>query len=97
LREGAPVFEVEGALRERLLAIKKGRVPLGDVLTEAEAMAPELERAKDESTLPKRPDVVRADALLRRVGEELARRWASRAPGPLGKDAPTPPEVAWNE
>jgi hypothetical protein len=97
LREGAPVFEVEGALRERLLAIKKGEVALADVLAEAEGMAPELERAKDASSLPKRPDVVRADALLRRIGEELARRWVTSAPGPFGGDAPSPPEVVWSE
>ena len=97
LREGEPVFEVEGALRERLFAIKKGEVGLADVLAEADAMAPALERARDESKLPKRPDVARADALLRRVGEELARRWVSQVDGPFGKDAPTPPEVAWSE
>lgn len=97
LREGTPTFEVGGALRDRLLAIKRGDVALDDVLAEAEAMAPELERAKEDSKLPRRPDVVRADALLRRVGEEIARRWATRASGPLGKDAPTPPEVLWSE
>ncbi|HSQ65142.1 MAG TPA: nucleotidyltransferase domain-containing protein [Polyangiaceae bacterium] len=97
LREGTPTFEVEGDLRERLLAIKRGEVALSAVLAEAEAMAPELERARDASALPKRPDVARADALLRRIGEELARRWVSGAPGPFGKDAPQPPEVAWAE
>ena len=79
-----PTFEVEGALRDRLLAIKRGEVSLDDVLAEAEAMAPELERARDASTLPKRPDVARADALLRGIGEELARRWVAGAPGPFG-------------
>jgi predicted nucleotidyltransferase len=97
LREGTPVFEVEGPLRDRLLAIKKGQVALDDVLAEAEAMAPALESARDVSTLPQRPDVQRADALLRRVGEELARRWVSGEPGPLGKDAPVPPEIVWSE
>jgi hypothetical protein len=97
LRDGAPTFAVEGALRERLLAIKKGEVSLDAVLAEAEAMAPDLERARDASTLPKRPDVVRADALLRRIAEELARRWVSAAPGPFGTDAPKAPEVTWSE
>ena len=49
LREGSPVFEVEGDLRARLLAIKNGEVSLEQVLAEAEAMAPELERARDDS------------------------------------------------
>ncbi len=97
LREGTPTFEVDGSLRDRLLAIKKGGVSLDEVLKEAEGMAPELERARDESKLPARPDVARADALLRRIGEEVARRWASVAPGPFGKNAPPPPEVTWNE
>jgi hypothetical protein len=97
LREGVPTFEVEGALRDRLLAIKRGEVALPDVLAEAEAMAPELERARDASKLPRRPDVVRADALLRRVGDEVARRWVERVPGPFGAGAPAAPEVTWSE
>jgi predicted nucleotidyltransferase len=97
LREGTPTFEVSGDLEARLLAIKAGQVPIDDVLAEAEAMAPQLEAARDVSPLPKRPDVPRADALLKRIGEELARRWVERAPGPFGADAPPPPEVAWSE
>lgn len=97
LREGTPTFEVEGDLKARLLAIKAGQVPIDDVLAEAEAMAPQLEPARDASSLPKRPDVPRADALLKRIGEEQARRWIEKAPGPFGADAPPPPEVAWSE
>lgn len=96
LRDGAPTFAATGPLRERLLAIKRGEVPLADVISEAEAMSEELERARDASVLPRRPDVVRADALLRRIHEEVARRWVTRAPGFLGLDAPPPPEVEWN-
>ncbi|HEX4516748.1 MAG TPA: UDP-phosphate N-acetylglucosaminyl 1-phosphate transferase, partial [Polyangiaceae bacterium] len=97
LRDGAPTFEATGALRDRLLAIKHGEVSLEDVLAEAESMAPELERARDASRLPKRPDVARADALARRIGEEIARRFVTGAPGPFGQDAPEPPVVQWNE
>jgi hypothetical protein len=97
LREGQPTFAVDGALRERLRAIKNGEVPLDEVLAEAESMAPDLECARDESPLPKRPNVARADALLRRIGEELARRWVEEAPGPWGADAPESPEVTWSE
>lgn len=97
LREGEPVFEVSGALRDRLLAIKAGEVALSEVLAEAESMAPSLDEARAGSKLPARPDVVRADALLRQVGEELARRWIHRAPGPFGLDAAPAPEVAWSE
>jgi hypothetical protein len=97
LREGTPVFEVAEPLRPRLLAIKRGEVALAEVLAEADAMAPELEAARDASALPKRPDVTRVDALLRRIGEELARRWITRADGPFGKDAPPAPEAVWND
>lgn len=97
LRDGTPTFVVEGSLRERLLAIKRGDVPLGEVLAEAEAIGPELEAARDTSSLPRRPDVARADRLLRRVGEEIARRSLSGASGPFGEGAPQPPEVTWNE
>ena len=70
---------------------------LAEVLAEAEAMAPELEAARDASKLPPRPDVQRADALLRRAGEELARRWVGREAGPFGEGAPAAPEVTWSE
>jgi len=97
LHEGTPVFEVEGDLRTRLFEVKSGAVPIDDVLAEAEAMAPALEAARDVSRLPRRPDVARADLLLRRIGEEVARRWTAKVPGPFGADAPPPPEVVWSE
>lgn len=97
LREGTPTFEASGALRDRLLAVKRGEVHIDDILAEAEALAPDLEAARDGSKLPARPDVVRADALLRRIGEELARRWIEKRPGSFGAGAPNPPEVTWSE
>ncbi len=95
LRDGTPTFEATGSFRERLLAIKRGQVPLDEVLAEAESLVPELEAAKEVSKLPERPDIVRADALLRRVAAELARRFVTDEAGPYGKDAPPPPVVAW--
>ena len=97
LRDGEPTFEASGDLRARLLAVKRGEVPIGDVLAEAEAMVPALEAARDASKLPRRPDVVRADALLRRIGEEIARRWTNKVEGPFGVAAPEPPEVTWSD
>ena len=97
LRSGAPSFEVGGALRETLLAIKRGAVPLGEVLRMAEALTPELEAARQATRLPRRGDLARADALLRRVREEVARRWLAGAPGRLGVDAPPAPEPAWED
>ncbi|HSN14942.1 MAG TPA: UDP-phosphate N-acetylglucosaminyl 1-phosphate transferase, partial [Anaeromyxobacteraceae bacterium] len=93
LRTGRPELEMTGAVRDRLLEIKKGAVGLDDVLAEAERLVPLLEAARDASALPRRSDLARADALLRRIGEEVARRWVERVPGPFGADAPPPPEL----
>lgn len=97
LRTGSARFEVTGELRTRLLAIKRGEVALDEVLAEAEARAAELEEARQASPLPERPDVARADALLRGIAEEAARRWTAREPGAWGRDAPAPPEVGWGD
>lgn len=91
LRDGGPVFEASGALRERLLAIKRGDVGLQDTLTEAEALSHELEAARDVSKLPEHPDFATADTLLHRIAEEIATRHVRKLPGPLGRDAPPPP------
>jgi hypothetical protein len=93
LRTGAPELEMKGAVRERLLAIKRGEVGLDAVLAEAEGLVPDLEAARDVTRLPRRPDLGRADALLRRIAEEIAGRWLERVPGPFGADAPPPPAV----
>ena len=97
LREGKPVFVAEGGLREKLLAIKRAQVPLEEVLATADAMTPGLENARQTTVLPRRPDVGRADALLRRIGEEIASRWIGKVPGPFGRDARTPPEIVWKD
>jgi RNA repair pathway DNA polymerase beta family len=94
LRTGSPDLEMKGAVRDRLLKIKKGGVELDSVLAEAEQLVPELEAARDATVLPLRPDLVRADALLRRISEERARRWLARVPGPFGANASPPPAVA---
>jgi hypothetical protein len=97
LRTGAPDFVARGELREELLAIKRGERSLGEVILRAEELAAELEPARDGSPLPERADVKRADALLRRIGGELARRWSQKIDGPFGKDAPVCPEIEWTD
>jgi hypothetical protein len=97
LRDGHPSFRADGPLRDRLFAVKKGDVALAEVVAEAEVMVSELDEAKASSRLPGRPDIGRADALLRRIGEELASRWTKQERGPFGLDAPLPPEVVWND
>ncbi len=82
LCEGRPTFAMQGAERERLLAVKRGRVSLAEVLAEAQSLMPALEAARDATALPKKPDAARADALLRRIQEEVARRHFDAASGP---------------
>lgn len=93
LEHGCPELEMTGAVRDRLLEIKRGAVDLDAVLREAERLVPALEAARDATPLPRRPDMATADALLRRVAEEVARRWLEEVPGPFGADAPPPPAI----
>lgn len=93
LHTGACDLEVRGELRDLLMAIKKGQVSLEETMREAESRARLLEGARQATRLPPAPDVTRADALLCRIGTEVARRALSGEPGPLGRDAPPRPEI----
>jgi hypothetical protein len=93
----APSLQVPDELRATLLAIKRGELPLEDVLARARSMTPELEAARANSPLPKQADVARIDALLRDVRAEAARRHVQREPGPWGADAPPPPVARFDE
>lgn len=90
LATGEPHLEVSSALKPELLAIKRGEVPLDDVVALAESMMPALDRARAASPLPSRPDVAAADAILRRIREESARRFFS---GESGRFGPAGPEL----
>jgi RNA repair pathway DNA polymerase beta family len=94
LRTGHAELEMKGDVRQRLLEVKAGAVDLDTVLAEAERLMPGLEAARDATPLPARPDVGRADRLLRRIADEVARRWVHQVPGPLGADAPAPPSIS---
>lgn len=94
LATGTTDLVMRGEARAKLLAIKRGEVPLEKVLEEAEGLLPELEAARDASPLPAQPDFARADALARRIGQEIARRGVAAEIGPFGKDAPVPPSAA---
>lgn len=93
LATGEPAFEVSGPLRDRLHDIKRGEVPLDDVVALAESMMPALEHARETSRLPVRPNVAAADRVLRRIRKESAQRHFSGAPGAFGVDAPPMPEA----
>lgn len=95
LRTGSPEFEMKGAVRNELLAIKRGEVELEAVLQRAEELSRELDEAHRATKLPERPDLARAQALLTRVREEAARRWLDDADDAFGRRAAPVPLPEW--
>jgi hypothetical protein len=94
---GAPELRVRDALRPTLLAIKRGEVPMPDVLDMARGMTPALEAARASSPLPRHGDIARAEAALRAIRHETARRALALEPGPWGADSPSPPIASFDE
>ena len=72
LREGRVPVCVE-ANRDRLLAVKKGDVPWGDVDVWRLELHRDFERALAETKLPERPDYVAANRLLIEARRQAAR------------------------
>jgi len=97
LRGEPPEVRVSDALRPTLISIKRGEVPMPDVMALARELTPKLEGARQASPLPRHPDVARADRALRAAREEAARRLVERVPGPWGADAPVAPEAHYDE
>lgn len=92
-----PEVQVSEALCPTLLAIKRGLVPMPEVMALARDLTPRLEAAREASPLPRHPDVAAADRVLRLAREEAARRWIVRTEGPWGEGAPVPPEARFDE
>jgi RNA repair pathway DNA polymerase beta family protein len=97
LRGEPPNVLASDELRPMLLAIKAGELPTSEVIEHARSLAPKLEAARQASPLPRKPDVARADRVLREARLEAARRWVSQEPGPWGTTAPDPSEASWDE
>lgn len=91
-----PSVRVSDELRPTLLAIKKGELPMTEVMQLAQQMVPRLEAARAASKLPMNADVARAERVLRAVRDEAARRWLMKDAGPWGADAATPPEASFD-
>lgn len=65
IRTGEPLIEVQGAMREQLLAIKAAERPIEDVLAQGIELAAEVEDAHSQhDVLPKEPDYDAAHELL---------------------------------
>ena len=97
LRGEPPDVRVSDSLRPTLLAIKKGEVPMADVMALAHELTPRLEAARQGSPLPRHADVSRAERVLRAARDEAARRWLNREAGPWGADAPDAPEARFDD
>jgi len=72
MKEGEPLIEVKGEIREELLLIKKGEVPIEDTIEKAHDLAKEFEKAYEVTKLPPEPDYEKADKLLRKCREQMA-------------------------
>jgi hypothetical protein len=97
LRGEPPEVRVSDDIKPTLLAIKRGEVPIADVMALARELTPRLEGARQLSPLPRHPDVARAERVLRGVREEAARRHVERVHGPWGDGAPAPPEARFDD
>lgn len=97
LRGDPPTVRVSDELRSTLLAIKRGEVPIPDVMALARELTPKLEGARQTSPLPKHPDVARAEQVLRAARAEAARRHVVQEPGPWGAGAPAAPEARYDD
>ncbi len=93
----SPEVRVSDAIRGTLIAIKRGEVPMTDVMALARELTPKLEAARQTSPLPKTADLPRAERVLRAAREEAARRYLDRVPGPWGADAAAPPEARYDD
>ena len=88
LTEGQPLIEVQGSLREELLAVKQGQLPLDQVLARADELASRLEQAFQDTDLPREPDYEAAHQLLLRC-----RRHSAAEDFKLHRSTPTTPAV----
>jgi hypothetical protein len=92
-----PTVRVSESIRPTLIAIKRGEVPMPDVMALARELTPKLEAARQTSSLPKHSDVAAADRVLRVAREEAARRWITQTDDAWGKHAAEPPEAKFDD
>lgn len=92
-----PTVRVSESIRPTLIAIKRGEVPMPDVMALARELTPKLETARQASPLPKHSDVAAADRVLRLAREEAARRWIAQSDDAWGKRAVEPPEAKFDD
>lgn len=92
---GEPLtVRVSDALRSTLWAIKRGEVPMPEVLKLAETMTPQLEAARAQSPLPLAPDYAAAEGVLRAVRLAAARSAVMDSADAWGRFAVAPAPIA---
>lgn len=96
LRGETPSVVVSDEIRPTLLAIKRGDVPMPEVIAMARELTPALEAARDRSPLPQHGDIAGAEVVLRAARHEAARRWIEQESGPWGSGAPSPPVARYD-
>lgn len=92
-----PTTRCSDQLRPTLLAIKRGELPITEVMELARTLTPQLEAARQTSPLPRHPDVAAAERALRAIRAEVARRAIERVDDPWGSRAPAPPVARIDE
>ena len=97
LRGEPPDVRVSAELKPTLVAIKRGEVPMPDVMALARTLTPQLEAARQLSPLPRHPDVALVERVLRGVRHEAARRCVERTDDAWGARAPAPPEAHYDD
>jgi RNA repair pathway DNA polymerase beta family len=97
LRGEPATVRVPDNMRATLLSIKRGELPMDDVVMMARSMTPALEAARENSPLPRWPDVTAAEAALREIRHIAADRWVKQDPGPWGANAAPPPIATYTD
>jgi hypothetical protein len=92
-----PTVRVPEQLRATLLAIKRGELPMDEVMSLARQMTPQLEAARESSPLPTYADVAQAEAVLRGARHHAARRWILQTDDEWGSRAAEPPTARYDE
>jgi hypothetical protein len=92
-----PSVRVSDSLRPTLVAIKRGEVPMADVMALARELTPKLDIARQGSPLPRHPDVAQAERVLRATRDAAARRWLVQESGPWGATAAPAPEARFDD
>ncbi len=78
MTEGEPLIEVKGVIKDELLSVKKGEIPIEETLEKAHELAERFEKVYEKTSLPEEPDYKSADEFLLFCREHGARKYLGR-------------------